>query len=248
MNVRDTANIDVVNRPPSRLEHQPRQTSVDNQPKEASRPPVGNTAIHRDFTVGTLKRGRKVIRLQTTRLPSPESIATPKEEPKVTAPVPIISPSVIREEQEEASPRTRPAVSSYGGAERTALPVSRPIQKKTPGEKLKEKYMVLSRKGPKKATVVGLHQRLLASSSAVPTAVAASVVPAVPLLSSQDSGLGSSPAITAPTSFRDAKLTDGHQSRNLKHNNAASNTSPTDNSINIADGYYPIAFKDRLRW
>lgn len=213
MNVRDTANIDVVNRPRSKLLH---ETLPDNKPevKEAKSPPVYSSAVQRDFTVGTLKRGRKVIRLQTTRLPSPESIA----KPKVSAPLPIISPTVIREEQEEASPR-RPAPRPYGGADRTALPVSSPLagrrNNKTPGEKMKEKYMVFSRKGPKKESVVGLHKRLLASAIPVAANLDQPVIPV--LAASKDSGLGSSPIVTAPTSFRTAKQSETPQQSSRLH-------------------------------
>lgn len=221
MNVRDTANIDVVNRPSSRMEHQPKESNNQTGPLEASRPPAYSTAIQRDFTVGTLKRGRKVIRLQTTRLPSPDSIAKPKQEepkpkevkvePKRAVAIPKPAPLAICEEQEEASTRvkSKPAIRAYGGAERMPLPVTpaSPVArcKMTPGEKMKEKYMVFSRKGPKKATI--LHQRLPAPSPAVP--IAASVLPPVAVTTlSKDSGLGSSPVITAPTSFRDPKLAD----------------------------------------
>ena len=225
MNVRDTANIDVVNRPASRIEHtQPKPSNNNNNPTgptEASRPPAYSTAIQRDFTVGTLKRGRQVIRLQTTRLPSPESIAKQeeskrKEEPKRVAlavPNKPAAPLTVCEEQEEAPPvKTKPAIRAYGGAERMPLlpltPASPADRKKmTPGEKLKEKYMVLSRKGPKKSTL--LHQRLpmnIGTTPAVPIAV-----PPVATLS-KDSGLGSSPVVTAPTSFRDPKLAEASKS------------------------------------
>ena len=95
---------------------------------------------------------------------------------------------------------------------------------------MKEKYMVASRKGPKKATVIGLHQRLLAPTTGVVTApipptssaVTAAIPPtssavtaAIPPTGNKDSGLGSSPIVTAPTSFRDPKLSDVNQeSRN----------------------------------
>lgn len=211
MNVRNTANIDVINRPPSRKEP---------EVKEASRPPVGSHAIQRDFTVGTLRRGRKVIRLQTTRLPSPESIPKSNKTPPKVAPV-------ISEDQRE--PNTRAAARPYGRAERTILPVNSDAAvapptgggrvKKTPGEKMKEKYMVASRKGPKKATVIGLHQRLLAPTTGVVTApippTSSAVTASIPPTGNKDSGLGSSPIVTAPTSFRDPKLSDVNQeSRN----------------------------------
>jgi hypothetical protein len=161
MNVRNTANIDVVNRPPSRLEHHPRdhpQTSSNNRKEsnEASRPPAYSTPIQRDYTVGTLKRGRKVIRLQTNRLPSPETIAKANEGGKQTEPVKNVAENLdIYEGKEEEVQKSKPAIRAYGGAERTPLPVvteakpTRPAPM-TPGEKLKKKYMLLSRKGPKK--------------------------------------------------------------------------------------------------
>lgn len=220
MNVRDTANIDVVNRPASRMEREPRnnnqQSNNQTGPIEASRPPAYSTAIQRDFTVGTLKRGRKVIRLQTTRLPSPESIAKSKEEPSATP-----TPLPICEEHEETTTavKTKPAIRAYGGADRMDLPVTQVTAtpagrcKKTPGEKLKEKYMVLSRKdrAPKKATI--LHQRLPQPIAPV-AAVKPPLLPVTLLNTSKDSGLGSSPVITAPTSFRDPKLSEVSKSRN----------------------------------
>lgn len=155
MNIRNTANIDVVNRPPSRLEHQPRDQPSNNRKEanEASRPPAYSAPIQRDYTVGTLKRGRKVIRLQTNRLPSPETIA--KAEAKPTEPAKNVAASLdICDDKEQVS-KAKPAVRAYGGAERTALPVvteakpARPTPM-TPGEKMKKKYMMHSRKGPKK--------------------------------------------------------------------------------------------------
>lgn len=168
MNIRNTANIDVVNRPSSRSDNQPRQqasssSSNNNKPEpyEASRPPAYSTPIQRDFTVGTLKRGRKVIRLRTNRLPSPETIAAEKQESKRTEKVPDAIVSLdICEDKEETNQKCKTAIRAYGGAERTPLPVtpvvmaSPPAEKPvmTPGEKLKKKYMLLSRKGPQKTT------------------------------------------------------------------------------------------------
>lgn len=155
MNIRNTANIDVVNRPPSRLEHQPRDQPSNNRKEanEASRPPAYSAPIQRDYSVGTLKRGRKVIRLQTNRLPSPETIA--KAEAKPTEPAKNVAASLdICDDKEQVS-KAKPAVRAYGGAERTALPMvteakpTRPTPM-TPGEKMKKKYMMHSRKGPKK--------------------------------------------------------------------------------------------------
>lgn len=157
MNVRNTANIDVVNRPPSRLEHQPRDqpnSSNRKEPNEASRPPAYSAPIQRDYTVGTLKRGRKVIRLQTNRLPSPETIA--KEETKQNEPVKNVAANLdMNEDKEEDVRKAKPAIRAYGGAERTPLPVVTEVKPTrtapmTPGEKMKKKYMLLSRKGPKK--------------------------------------------------------------------------------------------------
>lgn len=159
MNVRNTANIDVVNRPPSRLEHQPRDqpnSSNRKEPNEASRPPAYSAPIQRDYSVGTLKRGRKVIRLQTNRLPSPETIAKAKEEAKQTEPVKNVAANLdINDDKEADVQKAKPAIRAYGGAERTPLPMvteAKPTRTApmTPGEKMKKKYMLLSRKGPKK--------------------------------------------------------------------------------------------------
>lgn len=160
LNVRDTANIDVVNRPASK--------KINNNPPEdrskESFVPSGGV-IQRDFTVGTLKRGRKVIRLQTTRLPSPDR--PPPE-------VPVIK--IKEEEPKPTATVTRPPIKPYGANNNV---------KKTPGERMKEKFLLPSRKGAKKFPV-----------SQRPD----------PAIFSQDSGLGSSPIITAPTSFRDPKI------------------------------------------
>ncbi|XP_057374388.1 uncharacterized protein LOC130695291 isoform X1 [Daphnia carinata] len=193
MNVRNTANIDVVNRPPSRQDKQPRQTLNNNcsssnrsEPYEASRPPAYSTPIQRDFTVGTLKRGRKVIRLQTNRLPSPETIAAEKpEEKKVERVCDEITSLDICEDKEDKSPKCKTAMRTYGGAERTALPVApavtasppaeaMPSQKValTPGEKMKKKYMLLSRKGPQKTIEPAIHHNRLAEPTPPVTAVA----------------------------------------------------------------------------
>lgn len=188
MNVRNTANIDVVNRPPSRQDKQPRQPSNSNcsssnrsEPHEASRPPAYSTPIHRDFTVGTLKRGRKVIRLQTNRLPSPETIAAEKQEQKKSEQVPGAIKSLdICEDKEEKSPKCKTAIRTYGGAERTPLPVSPVVTASpppervamTPGEKMKKKYMLLSRKGPQKTIEPTIHHSRLEESAPPVTAIA----------------------------------------------------------------------------
>ena len=217
VNVRDTANIDVVTRPPSRPIDRP---------------------IKREFTVGTLKRGRRVIRLQTSRLPldeanvsatspnrtSPEGCAPPKinqrqsPEGKISSdftkptarhqspaflplrrqspsPVPLRrrspAPSAPRCESPASAPLRRhsPAGQTVTddttagvrskqrpyGAQVAAPP---PVPKKTPGQRLKEKFFLPSRKGAvrKPAGTAGV--------------------------GSVDSGLGSSPNITTPTSSR----------------------------------------------
>lgn len=226
VNVRDTANIDVVTRPASRPIDRP---------------------IKREFTVGTLKRGRRVIRLQTSRLPlnevtistptpcrtSPEGCASPttnrrqspegkrsNDSPKaiprhqLPAFVPLRrqspspsphrcqtpqrhqspSPARLRCESpapprhrhqspadqtanEDASGGVRPKQRPYGG-QAAAQP---PIPKKTPGQRLKEKFLLPSRKG------------------AVRKPPGAGVVASV---GGVDSGLGSSPNVTTPTSLR----------------------------------------------
>ncbi|KAI9556988.1 hypothetical protein GHT06_016782 [Daphnia sinensis] len=183
MNVRNTANIDVVNRPPSRQDKQPRQPSNNNssnrsEPYEASRPPAYSTPIQRDFTVGTLKRGRKVIRLQTNRLPSPETIAAEKQEEKKSEQVcDAITSLDVCEDKDEKNSKCKSAIRTYGGAERTPLPIataSPPPEKValTPGEKMKKKYMLLSRKGPQKTIEPAIHHKRLEESAPPVTAIA----------------------------------------------------------------------------
>lgn len=179
MEVRNTANIDVSTKPKSRLMEMAEM--VSDLYKEADSC-IYQGGIQRDFTVGTLKRGRKVIRLQTTRLPSDPSASVqpppPQPEAKPEPPAAVHQPVIRTVEPVE---RPRPVLQPYNPP--------RP-QKKTPGERMKEKFLLPSRKGVKKFPV----QQPL---RAVPP-------PLVPP-TSQDSGLGSSPVVTAPTSFRDPK-------------------------------------------
>ena len=178
INVRDTANIDVVTRPKSRLLEMAEQVvelyQEDNNVRQGG--------IQRDYTVGTLRRGRKVIRLQTTRLPSIEAAKPPPPEPvKIAEPVKPVEPEV----------RTRPALQPY---------VAHRPQKKTPGERMKEKFLLPSRKGVKKFPPA-THP-----PSVIPPPV--QPPPPPPPVVVHDSGLGSSPVVT---SFRDAKSKDGQE-------------------------------------
>ena len=136
--VRNTANIDVTTRPMSRKERDPY-----------------SAPIKRDFTVGTLKRGRQVIRIQTNRLPIEEAnrpAADPPPPPESPAPSrsrpmerrsdlvasrqEAASPVRSKESNLPALPRPPQAQKAYGAVR----------QKKTPGEKLKEKFMVVEKR------------------------------------------------------------------------------------------------------
>ena len=203
VNVRDTANIDVVTRPTPR--------------------PTDDRPIKRDFTVGTLKRGRRVIRLQTSRLPldqvtradsprrrSPEGSPSPRRaspEGKLgsTSPAPLrrLSPAAPAPRRQQPAVPTgaplrrlspvdtniaavRPKQRPYGvAAVAAAAPVQPVVAKKTPGQRLKEKFLLPSRKGAVRK----------------PGAVFA------------DSGLGSSPVVTTPTSLRRPVRTPERNSR-----------------------------------
>ncbi len=124
--VRNTANIDIVANP----------TLASNYQRKP---------IQRDFTVGTLRRGRQVIRLQTSRLPPIDSAAN--EEPgesQPLSPIRLADPSPIRT-RPRRSDEVDPAPSS--GPRQSRSPQQRaygrnPRPKKTPGEKLKEKFML----------------------------------------------------------------------------------------------------------
>lgn len=225
---RNTANIDVAHVPRSRLDYQaqesPRKASKEDELGAA-------TSKQRDTNVGTLRRGRKVIRLTTTRMPSPDKIASAsREAQKATTP---LERRVEPRQADQSFARTAPQdVSKLPPKptnnvldERARLPPKPYVPdrspmgtppdrvRKTPGEKLKEKYLIASRKGPKKPPSFGFQPQQ--ATSPVPSAPLANfrsalsdaVSQAKGLKTSdrQDSGLGSSPAITAPTSLRDAK-------------------------------------------
>lgn len=229
--IRDTANIDVTQTPRSRLDYQ-----AEEPPRKGSKEDELAIGIgkQRDISTGTLRRGRKVIRLTTTRLPNPETIASaPKEAAKPSAPTQRLqaidqkqaldSALAVKTNQESSKPPAPPKQISNVTDERARLPpkpyvldrspVGTPPARKTPGEKLKEKYMIASRKGPKKPPTFGFQPQHTTSPgpvlpmksfrSALSEAIAE--VKSSKSADRQDSGLGSSPAVTTPTSLRNPK-------------------------------------------
>lgn len=211
-NVRNTANIDVVTRPRSRMEHDNcKQDSAAESPSTTATVESSSSSlaipqhrqataergrIQRDFTVGTLKRGRKVIRLETNRLPSLEQQQENQPQPS-------------REGEGAPSPPQQPRAIRAYGAERLEPAAIPGRVKKTPGERMKEKFLIPSRKGAggggggqaKRAFAGGVNQ--LSSDYAPPR----TVVPQ--LVISNDSGLGSSPIV----SLRDPKTPVDDQSK-----------------------------------
>ena len=177
-NVRDTANINVTTRPVKRADPTPVE-------KESN--------LKRDFTVGTLKRGRRVIRLQTSRLPLDEcheesarsagAASAVDATGTVTAPRVNQAPPPQVQAPADAATDAKPRQRLYGEPMPSAARV-----KKTPGQRLKEKFMLPSRK---KKTVVAARRAPLQPDSC--------------LVVTSDSGLGSSPVVTAATSMRDLK-------------------------------------------
>jgi len=200
-NVRNTANIDVVTRPRSRIDHDKKKdedasTHATTGDSAAAAVPFflqrteGGGVVQRDFTVGTLKRGRKVIRLQTTRLPTVEQESPPPApEPLLVQTPPSSPPATVTVEV----PQTTRVIRAYG-VERLEPAVIPGRVKKTPGERMKEKFLIPSRKGP------GQPKRLFAGgvnqlSSAPPPPVVATPLPLI-----NDSGLGSSPVVSSVSS------------------------------------------------
>lgn len=212
-NVRNTANIDVVTRPRSRIDDHDTAKKEDASTiattattEAAASVPFflqrteGGGVVQRDFTVGTLKRGRKVIRLQTTRLPvsvEQETPSTPQPPPPAPEPEPVLVPSTVAVEV----PQTTRVIRAYGGIERLEPAVIPGRVKKTPGERMKEKFLIPSRKGPgqpKRLFAGGVNQLSSAASAAAPLAPPPVVVTPLPLIN--DSGLGSSPIVSGDSS------------------------------------------------